>query len=161
VVEEFGENLPFEEKNFDLVYGRAILHHADNLNKFCQEMSRVLKTGGIFLATREHIITRKRDLQTFLDSHPLHSLYGGENAFLLGEYLKAFKEAGLMVKEILAPYDSDINLFPSNSKELKEKISHKFKFTVPEWLLKSVAIPLLNKIDQTPGRLFSFVGIKR
>lgn len=160
VVEEYGEHLPFEDNSFDLVYGRAILHHAVNLGKFCQEMSRVLKPGGMFISTREHVISRKSDLQAFLDSHPLHSLYGGENAFLLGEYVKAFKEAGLKVKEILAPYDTDINLFSSNKKELREKISHKVGVAVPKWFVKGVAVPLLNKIDGTPGRLYSFVGLK-
>jgi len=160
VVEEYGETLPFADNNFELVYGRAVLHHADNFKKFCMEMVRVLKPGGLFLATREHVISRKSDLQTFLDSHPLHSLYGGENAFLLGEYVKALKEAGLEIKQILAPYDSDINLFPSNKKELREKISHKVGFASPEWLVKRVGVPLLNKINKTPGRLFSFVGMK-
>lgn len=160
VVEEYGETLPFEENSFDLVYGRAVLHHADNLKKFCQEMARVLKPGGLFIATREHVISRKSDLQSFLDSHPLHSLYGGENAFLLGEYVGALSSAGLKVKKVIAPYDSDINLFPSNLGELREKISHKVGFAVPEWFVKGIAIPLLNKIDGTPGRLYSFVGMK-
>jgi len=29
VVEEFGENLPFEPETFDIVFGRAVLHHAN------------------------------------------------------------------------------------------------------------------------------------
>lgn len=160
VVEEYGETLPFEDNSFDLVYGRAVLHHADNLHKFCQEMIRVLKPGGIFLAAREHVISRKRDLQTFLDSHPLHSLYGGENAYLLVEYEEALTEAGMEIEATLPPYGSDINLFPGSRKELCKKISRKVGFAVPVWFVKSIAIPLLDKIDQTPGRLFTFVGTK-
>lgn len=160
VVEDRGESLPFAEGCFDLVYGRAVLHHAADLDRFCREVGRVLRPGGLFLATREHVISRKADLPAFLDSHPLHALYGGEHAFLLEEYLGAMKKAGLRVRTVLAPYDSDINLFPSDRREVREKLSRRIGFTLPDWLVKMVAIPLLNIVDNRPGRLFSFVGEK-
>ena len=160
IVEEYGETLLFATNSFDLVYGRAILHHAANLDKFCREMVRVLKPGGMVLITREHVISQKCDLQGFLDSHPLHSLYGGENALLLAEYLRALRDAGMKIKKVLAPYDSDINLFPENQGTLREKISQRLKIPIPAWLLRGLAVPILNRLDNTPGRLYSFVGVK-
>ncbi|MDD1465621.1 class I SAM-dependent methyltransferase, partial [Dolichospermum sp. ST_sed5] len=62
VVQDWGETLPFTDNYFDIVYGRAVLHHAQNLKQLCQEAARVLKPGGYFIATREHIISRKEDL---------------------------------------------------------------------------------------------------
>ncbi len=161
VVEKWGESLPFAEGSFDLVYGRAVLHHAADLSEFCREAGRVLRAGGIFLATREHVISRKTDLQAFLDSHPLHALYGGENAFLLKEYLDALKKGGLCIRTVLAPYDSDINLFPSDRNGIREKIGSKLGFSPPEWFLRKVVLPLLNIVDNTPGRLFSFMAVKK
>ena len=53
------------------------------------EMHRVLKPGGIFIAAREHVISKEADLEKFLEQHPLHHLYGGEHAFLLERYIEA------------------------------------------------------------------------
>ena len=70
IVQEYGEMLPFQDNKFDVVYGRAILHHARDLKKLCQEAARVLRRGGVFIVTREHVISKNEDLQLFLDSHP-------------------------------------------------------------------------------------------
>src|SRR5215475_2584404 len=67
VVERFGEELPFERDSFDLVYGRQVLHHAQNLPQLCREVWRVLKPNGLFIATREHVISWKSDLSIFFD----------------------------------------------------------------------------------------------
>jgi SAM-dependent methyltransferase len=161
VIEGKGETLPFGDKVFDLVYGRAVLHHAEDLKKFCEELVRVLKPGGFLIATREHVLSQKKDLQTFLDSHPLHSLYGGEHAYILDEYEEALCNAGLHLENVIKPYDSNINLFPDNLRVCKENISRKIGFYIPDWLFKRALTPLLNKLDKTPGRLYSFMGKKR
>ena len=61
VVQDWGETLPFADNAFDIVYGRAVLHHAHQLNQLCGEAARVLKPGGVLLATREHVLSRKED----------------------------------------------------------------------------------------------------
>ena len=40
-----GESLPFEDESFDVVFGKAILHHLD-VRLGCHDLCRVLKTGG-------------------------------------------------------------------------------------------------------------------
>lgn len=161
VVESWGENLPFPAASFNLVYARQALHHALDLDHFCREAYRVLCPGGIFLATREHVISHENDLSSFLDNHPLQGLYGGENAYTLKRYISAIEGSGIILKNVLATYDSDINLFPGTKIGLNDQIFNKFKIRLPDRIIDSMVIPLLNFIDTVPGRLYSFVGYKR
>lgn len=160
VEEERGERLPFAGNSFDLVYGRAVLHHADDLPVFCREASRVLKSGGVFLFTREHVLSKKEDLQLFFATHALHHLYRGEYAYLLTDYVEAITSAGLKVDRVLEPFGSDINLFPSNQDEFARGLQGRFRFPVPGWFIQRVIVRKMNRNDNTPGRLFSFFGSK-
>ncbi len=158
--EERGEHLPFADDSFDLVYGRAVLHHADDLPSLCQEAGRVLKSGGVFLFTREHVLTKSDDLEKFLDNHALHFLYLGECAYKLSEYLQAIQSGGMENTELFAPYDSDINLFPLSQKEHCSRIRKTNHFPLPNWFIKAVIFPRMNKNNNAPGRLYSFTGKK-
>jgi ubiquinone/menaquinone biosynthesis C-methylase UbiE len=159
IVGEWGEKLPFNDNSFELVYARQVLHHAADLYKFCQEVFRVLKPGGMFLATREHVIDKESDLNIFLDSHPLHHLYGGENAYMLKQYKDAIKKSGLKIIKTLAPYDSDINLFPSSRDNIVANLARKYSTALPNTCYKIIL--LLNNIrNNTPGRLYSFITKK-
>lgn len=165
-VQGIGEKLPFSDRTFNLVFARQSLHHAQNLQQLCREIHRVLKPGGVFIAVREHVISSQRDLPKFLDSHPLHHLYGGENAYLLKEYLAAITSSGLRVENVIRPFDSVINYAPLTETLLKEELKKRFN-RIPggqiasQLLLSTRIFPqflhLLSKIDQRPGRLFSFI----
>ena len=159
VRETWGETLPFEDNIFDVVYCRQTLHHANDLAKLCKEMARVLKKGGTFIASREHVISSYEDLQAFLDQHPLHRKYGGENAFLLKEYKTAIANAGLILTSILNPFASDINLFPNTAKTFKVQIAKKI-FLPFSSLIPNIALAILGTINRTPGRIFTFIGHK-
>lgn len=154
-----GEYLPFDSGIFDLVYARQVLHHSDDLNALCIEICRVLKPGGLFVATREHVITKKSDLEKFLCTHPLHHLYGGESAYTLKEYLSAIKNSKVKIVQVIPPYSSEINLFPLTRELIRKKIRKNFKVPIPRWLMPVVII-ILNVFDNTPGRLYSFIGRK-
>ncbi|HZA90429.1 MAG TPA: methyltransferase domain-containing protein [Solirubrobacterales bacterium] len=45
-VEADAEQLPFEDRSFDLVFGHAVLHHVPRLEGAFRELHRVLRPGG-------------------------------------------------------------------------------------------------------------------
>lgn len=174
VVSEYSEKLPFEANSFDLVNCRQVLHHARDLAQTCREICRVLKPGGRMIATREHVISRRQDLQVFLDNHPLHYLYGGENAFLLNEYTESIVQSGLKLINVFAPFDSPINYFPLTEAQwvaicgapLARLLGDRFTGWIfnREHGLGNFSVPMLAKAvnwyNQSPGRLYSFVAEK-
>ncbi|MFA6570220.1 MAG: class I SAM-dependent methyltransferase [Bacteroidota bacterium] len=159
IVQTYGEKLPFEDNTLDFVNARQVLHHAQDLKLLCKEIFRVLKKNGILLASREHVLNNRNELQIFLDSHELHKFYGGENAFTLDEYRNALTEAGFDTIKILKTYDSDINLFPVTKVDIRNNIKTKLKFNVPDFLF-NLLLKRMNNQNNVPGRLFSFVCVK-
>ncbi len=158
VVETWGETLPFPDATFDLVYCRAVLHHANDLKDLCKEAYRILKPGGKFIATREHVISKHEDLDEFLRSHPLHDLYGGEHAYLLREYLDAIKAAGFKIEKVMNPAESDINLYPQTIQGMKKNASLKLK--IPRLFIPIALLKFRASLSNVPGRLYSFVAVK-
>ncbi len=165
IVNSYGEELPFENELFDVIYVRQGLHHAYNLEQMLKEYSRVLKKGGVLLACREHVVDNKKEsLNAFLDKQVDHQLYGGENAFLLIEYLDAVKKAGLSIISKIGPYDSPINLHPFKIEDIENrildsKIAKILLKILPSKLIIKVAFFAL-KIFPRPGRLYSFIARK-
>lgn len=159
VVRDWGENLPFPDAIFDLVYGRQVLHHARDLPTLCAEMARVLKPGGIFLATREHVIFKDEDLAAFLAGHPLHRLYGGENAYRLNEYKHAIESAGIRLTCILNPWASAVNLYPRTAADIAELIHARIPF-IPSVVLTPSLLRRLGWLLRSPGTNYSFVGVR-
>lgn len=49
-----GENLPFPDNHFDLVYSHGVLHHTPNTQKAINEVHRVIKPGGKALIMLYH-----------------------------------------------------------------------------------------------------------
>jgi SAM-dependent methyltransferase len=167
VIQEFSESLPFADGQFDIAFARAVLHHTKDLAAASSEFFRVLKPGGRLIAVREHVISRRTDLPVFLSRHPLHHLYGGENAFLLSEYTAALSQAGFEVDSVLSPLSSAINYAPYSEETLKDAMADRIGgATALRGLVRSVlnlpglwstARKLLSWVDHRPGRLYSFV----
>ena len=169
VTQEFSERLPFADAQFDVVFARAVLHHTSDLAAACREFLRVLKPGGRLLAVREHVISRPEDLPAFLDLHPLHKIYGGENAFLLEQYEVAIRAAGFQLHSVLMPFESAINFSPYTETSLRAELAVRItrRFPVAKGLVASllgvqllwaVARRVLGRIDHRPGRLYSFIA---
>lgn len=165
----FGERLPFPDRWFDVVYGRAVLHHARDLPSLMREVARVLRPGGRALFVREHVISRPGDLPLFLATHSLHRLYGGEHAYLLRDYRCAFGMAGLRVCRELGPYESAVNSWPATDEELREvvfaRMRHRLGRSLAGWLVRSQKLrrfceSFASRACQDPGRLYSFLGEK-
>ncbi len=174
VVEQYGEQLPFDNSTFDVVYCRQVLHHAYNLPQLCQEGARVLKPGGCFIATREHVIDTHKDLDIFLENHPLHKYYGKEYAYTLKEYVAAINTAGLQITKILRPLESVINYYPMPRHQWQQKCSQPLARCIGDrathyltdeghplgcWILHQLAHHVSKRM-RTPGRLYSFVAKK-
>lgn len=169
VLENPGEVLPSDDGVMDVVYVRQALHHAADLPKLLKEANRVLRRGGCLLATREHVVDDDDQLQRFLESHPLHKWYGGENAYRLDEYEAAIKAAGFTLLAVLGPFDSVINHFPISIAGLDNKCR-----AYAQWKLGTIVGGVvgaatfyqkwcrgyLSKRCKEPGRLYSFLARK-
>jgi SAM-dependent methyltransferase len=171
-VRQYGETLPFGHATFRLVYARAALHHARDLQQLTSEVARVLAPGGRFVAVREHVISDAGQLDEFLRTHPLHRLYGGEHAYRLDDYLTALKTAGLAVGRVLGPFDSVVNVAPMTYQVWlntgRVALARLTGATIARRLLDD-RYPLgrrliaqwaatLSRLNRAPGRLYSFVA---
>ena len=169
VIQEYGERIPCNSSSFDLVFARQALHHADDLSALCAEVFRLLKPGGTFIAVRDHVITTKNDLAEFLKIHPLHYLYGGENAYLSNEYLTAMRSAGFRIDKIMRSFDSVINYAPYTQESLREEIKHRirrfplfglFGNILNIKIVMNIFLVILSMIDRRPGRVYYIICIK-
>lgn len=163
------EALPLKDGAVDVVYARQALHHFRDLDRGMAECARVLRSGGVMLATREHVADDSRQLQAFLDAHPLHHLYGGEHAFPLDAYLSAASHAGLRTDAVFGPYDSPLNLYPKTRSQARSEavtyLARKIGRPAASIALRcppvlTAYLRRMSRFDKTPGRLYSFVFVK-
>lgn len=163
VLEAFGEKLPLEDNSFDIVYVRQAMHHAADLVGFMKEAARVLKQDGQILTLRDHLVRGEKDKAKFLQRHPLHRFYGGENAFTLAAYRAAFQQAGLEVVKQLSPAEFAINYDPWSKEQLRQYLSSKLgKWAISlDWLVDLAWWLSLKRKAYIPGRLVSFVLRKK
>jgi SAM-dependent methyltransferase len=166
VIEAFGEAIPLDAAGFDLVVARQVLHHAADLPGFCREMARLSRHGATIVTLRDHVITDAAQLPAFLERHPLHRFYGGENAFTLANYRSALADAGLSIRQEWQSFRSVINYDPSSEAEVRKAAAAMFGPLSPAVGLAFKAIPFkvlahaLAAVDRRPGRLVSFLAIK-
>jgi ubiquinone/menaquinone biosynthesis C-methylase UbiE len=160
VIEGFGEQLPFEDESFDVVYCRQVLHHAADLNHFLKECYRVCSKNGLLLTVRDHVIKNDSDKQVFLKKHPLHKLYGGENAFTLSEYRSAITGGGFKIKQTLNAAESALNYSPWTEQSFYKAIRRKLPLPNSAVLEKAAWRLNLWRLKQIPGTVYSFIATK-
>jgi hypothetical protein len=126
----------------------------------------------LFLAVREHVISKRDDLQAFLSSHPLHALYGGENAFLLTEYQSAIRGGGLRIVHSIGPYENAVNYWPATRSNVYRPLCWGMiggLFQILERTLGRASVlaieercaKLHSRLSNAPGRHFAFLAVKR
>lgn len=176
--EAFAEEINFQDGQFDIVYARQCMHHAYDLKKFVAEMSRVLKSGGMFFTVRDHVVFNQKDKKWFLEMHPLQKYYGGENAFTSLEYRNAIKNVNLSIVEEIKFFDNIINYFPLTQEDIqlffekrnkriqdflriKLPVFHKMTF-INNLLSQLISLkmgPVLNE-KKIAGRMYSYIALK-
>ncbi len=178
IFEDFAENIKFPDNSFDIVFARQSMHHAHDLQKFVEEMARVLKPGGLFLTVRDHVVFNESDKKRFLESHPLQKYYHGENAYKPKEYKNAIAKANLKLIKELKYFDSIINYFPLKSTDLEKQKSENIKsrkeslrgkigllsnFKILLSLYSFILDKKYGKIfdeKNVPGRMYSYIALK-
>jgi SAM-dependent methyltransferase len=155
----------FRDGEFDAVYVRQVLHHLPSLREGVRNLARVVAPRGRLLIVREHVIDDSESLRVFRDQHPLHRLFGGENAYRLAEYLAAFRDAGLRVARVWGPLETVINYYPGTEAERRAFVGNllgRRLGRVGHWAgrvsaVREAAACVASRRDRTPGRLFSFL----
>jgi len=163
------ESIPFPETVVDIVYIRQVLHHVPDLDKAAAEIHRVLKPGGVCLATREHVISKREDLERFRAAHIIHKYTGGENAYLAEEYIRALRRAGFKHVTVRRRWESSINYYPTTGDQLTDiLIQHAQGFCGECAAQRLVRIRPIHRLlsrllasrDDEPGRMYSFLAVK-
>lgn len=92
-----GENLPFFDQKFDLVFCAAALHHSSHLQLLMRNIGRVLKPGGRLCAINEPCLSVLSDEAEILERDAAHELEVGINETRpdLVDYNQALEQAGL------------------------------------------------------------------
>jgi ubiquinone/menaquinone biosynthesis C-methylase UbiE len=161
IVGSYGEDMPFTDDHFDIVYARQCMHHAYNLSEFTKSIYRVVKPKGVFLTVRDHVIINEADKQAFLNRHPLHKFYEGENAFTLNEYKNAIIDAGFKINKILGPADSVINYSPWSINRVKKMIKQKLgTWAANNFISRLGWLAVKFSLKMVPGRLYTFISEK-
>lgn len=169
-VASVGERLPLPRASVDIVYARQVLHHTRDLFLVTRECARVLRPGGMLLASREHVVDNVQQLHDFLKNHPVHALAGGENAFSLCVYRSALQAAGLKLVHEFGPWDSLMNAFPEVRSEREFNDFPRLALRRRLGPLEALLSPLPGtsalvwhwlRTRRRPGRLFSFLASKQ
>jgi SAM-dependent methyltransferase len=164
VIEAFGEAIPVEDAGFDLIVARQVLHHANDLPAFCREMARLARPGARVLTLRDHVVSSEAQKPAFLEGHPLHRHYGGENAFMLSEYQGALEAAGIKIDQRFLSFQSVLNFDPSTPEDIMKKmaglagpLSGVMHFGLTS-LPQAFGLSIAALADRRPGRLVSYLG---
>ena len=154
------ESLPFADESFCVLTCRLAAHHFPHIEKAMQEISRVLKPGGVFLLV-DHYAPDDADLDHFVNEVDQTRDASHVREYTLNEWKESFQQNGLSYEEIskwdiLLQYDTWVarsatpeaaqqklqHVFQSASPAAKEtfQIMYKHDGSVDTFCLKSVLV---------------------
>jgi glycosyltransferase involved in cell wall biosynthesis/acetyltransferase-like isoleucine patch superfamily enzyme/SAM-dependent methyltransferase len=105
--EDFKSDTPF-----DIAICRQVVHHFADPVASLKAVYEALRPGGVVLLIREHVVFNDADYQNFLNAHPFHRYYKGENAYREHEYIDFLTAAGFTFQRVLKFKDTPINYEP-------------------------------------------------
>jgi ubiquinone/menaquinone biosynthesis C-methylase UbiE/uncharacterized protein YbaR (Trm112 family) len=126
------ENMPFNDKSFDIVFCAAVLHHSSKLKELLKNAYRVMADNGIFIAINEPCIgVFEKESDVLKDSEELKFNINETRPNII-QYYNSFMEAGF----------SNIKIFPY---DLHKK---KYVWKIKEWVSRFTIDKKTNKILQ-------------
>lgn len=154
---------------FDIVYLRQVAHHFPVLEDGVAQCVDLLKPGGVLLMTREHVADTPEEVEAFRRQHALVSDGVLENACPTSCYREAMVRSGLVGIREWGAYESPINFYPAAPELVRKKaqklisdqmgrlgdLAFRIIPAVKRWALHQLSVK-----DQTPGRLYTFWGVK-
>jgi SAM-dependent methyltransferase len=163
------ESIGLDTESVDRVYTRQSMHHFRDLDGGVKECARILKRGGIFLGSREHVVSDDLQKEEFLKGHLMQPLHGGENAFRVEEYHAAFAKAGLRLLSSSGAIETIINYYPgTEAQRIREVIAQAHarwgrfarSLVSRSRFFQKQAAKRLASCDSVPGRLYTFLAVK-
>ncbi|MEH7076797.1 class I SAM-dependent methyltransferase [Neobacillus drentensis] len=138
------ENLPFLDGIYDVVTCRIAPHHFPNVNKFVEEVHRVLKPSGQFLLD-DNVVPEENEYDLFYNSIEKWRDYSHFRAWKKSEWIRMLEINGFEIYEMhrfektfqYASWCNRMNL-PEHEKmklteyilKTSEKIKNKFKVSI-------------------------------
>lgn len=93
------ENLPFSDGQFDIVTCRIAPHHFPHVNKFVEEVQRVLKPSGLFLLD-DNVVPEEDDYDLFYNSIEKWRDYSHFRAWKKSEWIRMLEINGFEIYEM-------------------------------------------------------------
>jgi ubiquinone/menaquinone biosynthesis C-methylase UbiE len=156
VLEADGENLPFAEASFDLVFSWGVIHHSSDMDRALREIVRVTRPGGQVVLMVYHrrslFFLVYRGFQRFLPlarSLGLHfeGARAGETEgliarhFTVAELRETLRGAGL-TDVWIRPYGQDAELLP---------LPRKIRLPITERIPRALKDPVLRRLGHQLG----------
>ncbi|MFL6558021.1 MAG: class I SAM-dependent methyltransferase, partial [Bacillus sp. (in: firmicutes)] len=138
------ENLPFSDGIFDIVTCRIAPHHFPNVNKFVDEVHRVLKPNGQFLLD-DNVVPEEDDYDLFYNTIEKWRDYSHFRAWKKSEWLRMLEVSGFEIYEWhrfektfrFEPWCKRMNLPETEKNKLaqyihgaSQKVKEKFKVSI-------------------------------
>jgi len=94
--------LPFQDNQFDVVFGSATFHHIDDPTNCFKDIYRILKPGGAFYCLNERVLSSMAPEQKEVIAQEME--FSHEHAFFYSEWTAFLKNAGFSVQRVRPQY---------------------------------------------------------